>query len=231
MQLEPVVELFAGLKSSPKEAKDMVRCEILGHHVDTCWVADASIERDFHNSAGKKVHHMKKKKTYACGPDGVILDGRLAKLVMAGGDDVPKGGGRFTARGGIVADMKDKCRKNVRYSGRNGVRYTMTCEPGERDISINPKPVGIRRTAIVVKILRMRYNWSVPWRDAKIQCRMCGEPSKTLNPLLICNDCGHDFPLQGLRRPVRGLQEDDMRAVRRDAKEDAENQEVVHRVF
>ena len=188
--LEPLVGLFADLKSSPAPAKDLIRCEVLGHRVDTCWVADASIEQDFYNSAGRKVHRMTEKRTYACGSDGTILDGRLAKLVMSGGDATTKGGNRDVVRSSIVADMKKRYKKRVGYRGRNGVHYTMVCEPGERYMHISPKAVGVKRTAAAVKILRMRYNWSIPWWDAKLKCRMCGESSRTLNPLLICNDCG-----------------------------------------
>ena len=229
--LEPLVGLFADLKSSPTPAKDLIRCEVLGHRVDTCWVADASIEQDFYNSAGRKVYRMTEKRAYACGSDGTILDGRLAKLVMSGGDAITKGGNRDVVRSSIVADMKKRYKKRVGYRGRNGVHYTMTCEPGERYMHISPKTVGVKRTAAAVKILRMRLQLehTVVGRQAEVpHVRRVFKDTESPADLQRLRD---DLPRKGLRRPVCRMQENDMRTMRGDAKEDDENQEAVLCVF
>lgn len=191
ISLAPVKELFAKLKSSPADAENLIHCNMQGHHVKTYWLVDVKLDQDFYNSSGKKVHTMKKKKRYVCSHDGTILGGKLAKLVVSGGDVISKSNNWKDAKKRVVLDMKKKHTKKVQYRGGNGSHYTKRCEPSKDFMDIDCKPVGVEETAIEVKILRMKYRWRIPWWEDKIKCRMCGEPSKTMKPLLICNDCGY----------------------------------------
>lgn len=190
MSLIPVRELFADLKSSPATARDLIDCKIQGHHIKTYWIVDVKLDQNFCNSSGINVHRMKKKEIYTCSHDGTILGGKLAKLVKSGGDTVSKNNNWKDARRIVILDMKNKHTKNKRYKGNNGVHYTMQCTPNERHMRINCKPIGVNETDVEVKILHKKHKWRIPWWDDKVKCSMCGEPSKIMKPLLICNDCG-----------------------------------------
>ena len=190
VDIAPLEERFAALKSHPNKVREMISTKIRGHYIDTYWVVDAQIDQEFSSSAGKKIHRMKKKRTYACGPEGAILGGKLEKFVMQGGDDVPKGGRQELAKNMVVEDMKLRYTKNVGYKGRNRVTYKVTCAPTENHIKLKFKPVGIKRTSVEVKILRTRYACGLPDWGAKMTCKMCGEPATTFKALLLCNECG-----------------------------------------
>ena len=190
VDITPLEERFAALKSHPNDAREMISTKIKGHYTDTYWVVDAQIDQEFCNSAGKKIHRMRKKKTYACGPDGAILGGKLEKFVMQGGDDTPKGDRQEMAKNAVMEDMKLRCTKNVGYKGRNGVTYKVTCAPTVNHIKLKFKPVGIKRTSVEVKILRTRYACGLPDWGVKLTCKRCGEPATTFKPLLLCNECG-----------------------------------------
>ena len=190
VDVTPLEYRFAALKSHPNDAREMISARIKGHYIDTYWVADAQIDQEFCNSAGKKIHRMKKKRTYACGPGGAILDGKLEKFVMRGGDDTPKGGRQEMAKNAVMEDMKLRYTKIAGYKGRNGVTYKVTCAPTENHIKLKFKPVGIKRTSVEVKVLRTRYACGLPDWGVKLTCKRCGEPATTLKALLLCNECG-----------------------------------------
>lgn len=190
VQLAPLKALFANLKSNPTTAEGLISFEICGHHVDTYWVVDVELKQDFYNRARKRVHRMKKKQTYVCSSDGRIIDGKLAKLVRAGGDTVSHDGDWAAAKRSVVSDMRRRYKKKVGYKGSNGAHYDKVCDPSAQHMHFNPKPVGVNSTDVSVKVLRTKYNCSMPLWDFKILCRVCGEPSKNLNPLMICNHCG-----------------------------------------
>ena len=190
VDVAPLEYRFAALKSHPNKVREIISTKIKGHYTDTYWVADAQIDQEFSNSAGKKIHRMRKKKTYACGPEGAILGGKLEKFVMRGGDDTPKGGRQEMAKNAVMEDMKLRYTKNVGYKGRNGVTYKVTCAPTVNHIKLRFKPVGIKRTSVEVKVLRTRYTCGVPDWGVKMTCKMCGEPATTLKALLLCNECG-----------------------------------------
>lgn len=183
-------EQFTSLRSYPKTPDSFMREKIMGHDIDTCWIVDARVEQNFYNSSGMLIHKMKKSKSYKCGPDGEFLDGKLAKLVKKGGDVAPKKANAGKVRKKVIADMKFRFVKNVKYKGRNGVTYSMICEPGENHIRLQFKPVGVRQTIVEFKLLRMTYKRSLPGYGEKLTCRICGELGKMLKPLLVCNDCG-----------------------------------------
>lgn len=190
VDIEPLKAQFTSLKSHPKAPDEFMRAKIMGHRIDTCWIVDARIEQSFYNNSGTLIHKMKKSKSYKCGPDGQFLDRKLAKLVKKGGDASPKKANTGNVRKNVIADMKSRFRKNVKYKGKNGVTYSMRCEPGENYIRLQFKPVGIRQTLVEFKLIRRTYKRILPGYGEKITCRMCGESSKILKPLLVCNDCG-----------------------------------------
>ncbi|MCE2507752.1 MAG: hypothetical protein J4G04_00370 [Nitrosopumilaceae archaeon] len=132
---------------------------------------------------------MKKKKTYACGPDGNILDGKLAKKVKKGGDGLPVKRSESPPRNDIIRTAKAECVRNVKYKGGNGSTYVKRCEPTEGHIHVNFHPIGVLRTTVELKFLRTKYKWDMPW-DKEIACKACGKPKGVLKPLLICNECG-----------------------------------------
>ena len=187
--ISSVTGMFAGLRSYPAEATSLMNAKVMGHDVDTCWVAEARVEQGFHNSAGMLVHKMKKKKTYACGPDGNILDGKLAKKVKKGGDGLPVKTKVEPSRNDVIKATKTECVKSVKYKGGNGATYVKRCEPTEGHIHVKFHPVGILRTAVELKFLRTKYRLNMPW-DKEIACKACGKPKGMFKPLLICNECG-----------------------------------------
>ena len=83
------MRVFDGVKSHPANLRDVAGMSMEGHSTDTYWVADVSIKQTFRNTANKITHRMNKNKTYACGPDGTVLGGKLAKFVLKGGDGKP----------------------------------------------------------------------------------------------------------------------------------------------
>ena len=161
-----------------------------------------------------------------CGPEGAILGGKLEKFVMQGGDDAYKGGRQEMAKNAVMEDMKLRYTKNVRYKGRNGVTYNVTCAPTENHIKLKFKPVGIKRTSVEVKVLRTRYAWGLPDWGVKLTCKRCGEPATTFRSLLLCNECGRTAH-KVMRRGVRQVQKDRMRGLCANAKEDVREEEVL----
>jgi len=189
IDISGVTGMFAGLRSCPAGATSLMDAKATSQHIDTCWVAEVRVEQRFHNSAGMLVHKMKKKKTYACGPDGGILNGKLAKKVKNGGDGLPVKRGEPPPRNGIIRTAKAECVKNVKYKGGNGATYVKRCEPTEGHIHVKFHPIGVLRTTVELKFLRTIYKWDIPW-DKEITCKACGKPKGVLKPLLICNECG-----------------------------------------
>ena len=187
--ISDVTGMFAGLKSCPAGATSLMNAKVTSQHIDTCWVAEVRVEQRFHNSSGMLVHKMKKKKTYACGPDGNILDGKLAKKVKKGGDGLPVKRSESPPRNDIIRTAKAECVRNVKYKGGNGSTYVKRCEPTEGHIHVNFHPIGVLRTTVELKFLRTKYKWDMPW-DKEIACKACGKPKGVLKPLLICNECG-----------------------------------------
>ena len=184
-----VLRAFDGVKSHPANLRDVASLSMEGHRTDTYWVADVSVKQIFRNSANKITHKMNKSKTYACGPDGSVLDGKLAKFVMKGGDDKPKNVGTFQ-RNGVVSEAKKAFTTKARYKGGNGAQYTATCTPSADKIRIQARPVGVRSTIVGVRLLRTTYRRSIPDWDRKLICRLCGRPKSIMHGLLLCNQCG-----------------------------------------
>ena len=184
-----VLRAFDGVKSHPENWRDVASLSMEGHRTDTYWVADVSVKQIFRNSANKITHKMNKSKTYACGPDGTVLDGKLAKFVMKGGDDKPKNVGTFQ-RSGVVGAAKKAFTTKARYKGGNGAHYTATCVPSADKIKIQARPVGVRSTIVGVRLLRTTYRRNIPDWDRKLICRLCGKPKSIMHGLLLCNQCG-----------------------------------------
>ena len=184
-----VLRAFDGVKSHPANLRDMASLSTEGHHTDTYWAADVSVKQTFRNSTNKIIHKMNKSKTYACGPDGTVLGGKLAKFVLKGGDDKPKAVGTFQ-RNGVVSEAKKAFTTKARYKGGNGAQYTATCIPGADKIKIQARPVGVRSTIVGVRLLRTTYRRSIPDWDGKLNCRLCGKPKSIMHGLLLCNQCG-----------------------------------------
>ena len=184
-------ERFSRLKSHPKPAGDLITLQVMEQRVDTCWVVKFRIEQDFFNSAGMLVHKMRKTGKCACGPNGEVLDGKFAAAVKKGGDANPKNTGTMFSKNGVVEYVKSKFTKNVRYKGSNGVSYTKRCEPSTQHVDVKSEPVGVKRTVVIIKSLRMSYKWILPDWGKNIKCKICGSDGKgILKSLLLCNDCG-----------------------------------------
>ena len=186
---EQVLRVFDGIKSHPTNLRDIAGMSMEGHRTDTYWVADVSVKQTFRNTANKITHRMNKNKTYACGPDGTVLGGKLAKFVLKGGDDKPRARGTFQ-RNGVVGEAKKAFTTKARYKGGNGAHYTMTCIPSTDKIKILTRPVGVQSTIVSVRLLRTTYRRSIPDWDGKLNCRLCGKPKSIMNSLLLCNQCG-----------------------------------------
>lgn len=186
---EQALRVFKDLKSHPADVRDVASLSVEGHHTDTCWVVSVSAKQTFRNSANKIIHRMDKSKTYACGPDGAVLGGKQAKLVMKGGDCPPKAGCTFQ-RNGVVAEAKRSFTTKARYKGGNGAHYTMTCVPNADRINARARPVGILRTTVSVRLFRTTYRRSIPDWDGQLVCRLCGKPRSMMHGLLLCNECG-----------------------------------------
>lgn len=187
---ESVKKAFNKLKSHPHDISDIIRMDIAGHDTKTCWVVEVHVHQDFANSAGNTVYRMRKKAKYVCGPDGNIIKGKNAKIVTRGGDGRPKRADSKSVRRNVIEAVKSKYTKKVRYTGNNGVKYSMVCTPNARHIRLDIRTVGVRETTLSVKFFRSRYTWTVPDWDKKITCRACTKPSSLLNKLQLCNQCG-----------------------------------------
>ena len=186
---EQVLRVFDGVKSHPANLRDVAGMSMEGHSTDTYWVADVSVKQTFRNTANKITHRMNKNKTYACGPDGTVLGGKLAKFVLKGGDGKPKAGGTFQ-RNGVVGEAKKAFTTKAKYKGGNGAQYTMTCVPSTDKIKILTRQVGVRSTIVSVRLFRTAYRRSIPDWDGKLICRLCGKPKSIMHGLLLCNQCG-----------------------------------------
>ena len=186
---EQALGAFEGIKSRPASILDVASMSVEGHHTDTYWVADVSVKQTFRNSANKVVYNMNKSKTYACRPDGAVLGGKLAKFVLKGGDDLPKARSAFQ-RSAVVAEARRSFTTKASYKGGNGSSYTKTCVPSTDKISTRARPVGVRRTAIAIRLFRTTYKLNIPDWDCRLNCRLCGEPKSILRGLLLCNECG-----------------------------------------
>jgi len=89
--------------------------------------------------------------------------------------------------------------KNVSYYGRNNVRYTKRCEPGEKSIFITSISqqyypywhVNIRalNRQYQVETIENRNNIRVISTDMH-SCRQCGKLLKDYEKALLCNSCG-----------------------------------------
>lgn len=184
-----VEKKFNGLRSHPTSIHDLMTLRVAGSYVDTCWLAKFEIEQSFYKS-GRLRHKMRKKGECMCGPDGSILEGKFASAVKKGGDATPKSSSTTAARRNVVEYAKAKFTKAVRYKGGNGATYTMMCKPGAANIHVRFEAVGIKRTSLVIKLLRTTYKWDLPDWGRKIECRICNNASVALKPLLLCNNCG-----------------------------------------
>lgn len=189
VDVEQALRVFEDVKSHPVSIHDAASMSVEGHHTDTCWVVSASVKQTFRNSANKVIYKMDKKKTYACGPNGVVLDGKLAKLVLKGGDCKPKAGCTFQ-RNSVVAEAKRSFTTKKGYKGGNGAHYTKTCVPSTDKIKTRTRSVGVQRTTIGVKLFRTTYKRNIPDWDKKLVCRICGKSKSMMHGLLLCNECG-----------------------------------------
>lgn len=187
---DAVEKRFSGIKSHPEQISNLINTKTTGHRTETCWLVKVRIEQDFHTSTGRLIHKMRKNGTYACRPDGTILDGDLAKFVKSGGNAIAPKASSASASKAINRDVKKRYKETVTYKGKNGAEYTRVCEPKEQNIKKKFVPVGVKWSSIEVRFLRTMYPWRLPDLDMEIKCKACDKSKGMFESLLLCNDCG-----------------------------------------